>query len=69
MRDSRSSDIEFCIFIQVDGARPDVIGQLVDAGEMRNARRYITKPATSTGATACLPNQSSSKFKEQRIFC
>ena len=59
MRDSQSSDIELCIFILVDGARPDVINQLVDAGEMPNVRRYIAKPGTSGSAVTCLPSTTS----------
>ena len=59
MLDSQSSDIELCIFILADGARSDVINQLVDAGEMPNVRRYITEPGTRGSAVTCLPSTTS----------
>jgi len=59
MRDSQSADIELCIFILVDGARSDVMSQMVAAGEMPNTKRYITKPGANRSAVTCLPSTTS----------
>ncbi len=59
MRDSQSPDIELCIFILVDGARSDVMSQMVAAGEMPNTKRYLTKPGSNRSAVTCLPSTTS----------
>lgn len=59
MRDSQSAGIELCIFILVDGARSDIMSQMVAAGEMPNTKRYITKPGANRNAVTCLPSTTS----------
>ena len=59
MGDSQSADIELCIFILVDGARSDIMSQMVAAGEMPNTKRYITKPGANRSAVTCLPSTTS----------
>jgi predicted AlkP superfamily pyrophosphatase or phosphodiesterase len=40
----------------IDGARPDVLRELIEAGELPNIAREIAGPGTFTTATSCFPS-------------
>lgn len=44
------------IIYLVDGARPDVLNELLDAGELPNIQREIVANGTRRTATSCLPS-------------
>ena len=44
------------IIYLVDGARPDVMRELIDSGDLPNIRREIVDPGTFRTATSCFPS-------------
>ena len=54
--DSPISDIELCVFVLVDGARPDVIRQMIAAGKLPNMARYFARAGSTLTAVTSLPS-------------
>ena len=52
-------DIELCLFILLDGARPDVMAKLAASGELPNIDRYLTGEGGALTGTTCLPSSTS----------
>ena len=52
-------DTELFTFVLVDGARPDVIDQLLASGQLPNIKRYLTHGGSSLTAVTCLPSTTS----------
>lgn len=52
------SDIELCLFVLVDGARADVMSQLLASGELPNIGRYLNRGESSGMAVTCLPSST-----------
>ena len=56
---SAPPDTELCIFVLVDGARPDVMTQLIASGHLPNMGRYLAAEGSSSTAVTCLPSTTS----------
>jgi len=44
------------IFYLVDGARPDIMSKLLDAGELPNIKQYLVDEGSYTRGTTCFPS-------------
>ena len=56
---SAPPDTELCIFVLVDGARPDVMSQLIASGHLPNMGRYLDMEGSTSTAVTCLPSTTS----------
>ncbi len=54
-----TSDTELCLFVLVDGARADVMNEMVQAGELPNIGRYLDREGSTLTAVTCLPSSTS----------
>ena len=57
--DYAPSDTELCIFVLIDGARPDVLSQLMASGELPNIDRYLARSGSNLTAVTCFPSATS----------
>ena len=57
--DSTKSETELCLFVLVDGARPDVMRQMLAGGELPNMERHLTSGGSEMTAVTCLPSATS----------
>src|SRR5216117_3360313 len=44
------------VFVLIDGARPDVVGALLDRGELPNLARWVVEPGGITVGTTVFPS-------------
>ena len=54
--DSPITDTELCVFVLIDGARPDVMRQILSTGKLPNMARYFARGGSTLTAVTSLPS-------------